>query len=499
MAANLAEKRKEMDQLRSNYESVEGPIFRVISQSQARELHSAACHILEHTGILVHHSEAVAMLKKAGAFVEGENRVRISAGLVEWALKQAPSRTTLYNRDGVPTMRCEGNNVHYGVGSDCPFILDHETGERRPFTTADTVKGMTICDFLPHIDFVMSMGIIDDVPKEVTYQHEFAVMIKNTSKPMVITAADGDCLNDIIEMAAAVVGGRQALSNRPLFCLYDEPSSPLQHSETAVEKLFIMADNRLPVNYSPGAMAGATCPMTMAGSIAQAAAEILSGLVMHQLRNPGAPFVFGGGMSPIDMSSMQPTYSAPEAMLTQAGLVELAHYYNLPSWGFGGCSASKVADQQAVIEAATYSMMSALMGCNIVHDVAYLEFGITNSFETLVMNNEIISQIKRLMGGITINEEQLALEAIDRVGPGGNYLGDEHTFNHFRKNWQPDLTDRQTYESWVDSGRKTMGDRAKEKINYILANHKPAQLGAETIALVDALLAKAEERYGIKR
>ena len=202
-------------------------------------------------------------------------------------------------------------------------------------------------------------------------------------------------------------------------------------------------------------------------------------------------------MSPIDMSSMQPTYSAPEAMLSQAGLVELAHYYNLPSWGFGGCSASKVADQQSVIEAAMYSMMSALMGCNIVHDVAYLEFGITNSFETLVMNNEIISQIKRLMGGITINREQLALDAIHRVGPGGNFLGDEHTFNHFRKNWKPDLTDRQTYESWVESGSKTMGDRAKEKINYILANHKPAPLSVDMIAELDRLLAKAEARFGL--
>lgn len=469
-------------------------MFRVLSDSQVQEIHASACQILEHTGVVVHHAEAVEMLKKAGAYVSDENRVRIPSGLVEWAIKQAPSRTTLYNRDGQPVMFCEGKNVYYGTGSDCPYLLDHETGERRPFNLEDTVKGMTLCDYLPHIDFVMSMGIINDVPKETTYQHEFAAMITNTKKPMVITAADGQSLNDIIDMAAAVLGGRQALSNRPLFCLYDEPSSPLQHSETAIEKLFIMAENKLPVNYSPGAMAGATCPMTMAGAMAQAAAEILSGLVMHQLRNPGAPFVFGAGMSPIDMSSMQPTYSAPEAMLTQAGLVELAHYYNLPSWGFGGCSASKVADQQAVIEAATYNMMSALMGCNIVHDVAYLEFGITNSFETLVMNNEIISQVKRLMGGIKVDRENLALEAIDRVGPGGHFLGDEHTFNHFRENWQPDLTDRQTFEAWEASGRKTMGDRAKEKINFILANHKPEALPQSVLGEIDRMLIAIDAR-----
>lgn len=486
----MDKKRKVMDTLRNNDEAVEGPFFRVNSESQSQQLHSEACHSLEHTGILLYHTGAVDMLKKAGAYVEENNRVHIPAGLVEWAIKQAPSRATLYNRDGDPVMLCEGHNFYYGTGSNCSFILDHETGERRPHTTADTINRMTICDFLPHIDFVISMGMTDDVPYEVTCQHEFAVMIKNTNKPMVITAADGDCLNDIIDMAAVVVGGRQALSNRPLFCLCDEPSSPLRHSKTTVEKLFIMADNRLPVNYSSGDMVGATFPMTMAGAIA----EILSGLVMHQLRNPGAPFVFGKGMSPINGSSMQPTYSASDAMLSQASFVELAHYYNLPSWGFGGCSTSKVADHQSVIEAATYNMMAALMGCNIVRDVSNLEFGITDSFETLVMNNEIIGQIKRLIGGITINRDNLAIDAIHRVGPGGNFLGDKHTYKHFRNNWKPDLTDRQTYENWVDSGRKTMGDRAKEKIKYILAYHKQKQLGAEMIAELDRILAKAEAR-----
>ncbi|KKM10969.1 trimethylamine methyltransferase [Clostridiales bacterium PH28_bin88] len=481
--------------MRSNYSAFQSPQFRVLSDSQVREIHAAACHILEYTGVVVHHEEAVEMLKKAGGYVSGGNRVRIPAGLVEWAIRQAPSRTVLYNRDGEPAMWCEGYNVYFGVGSDCPYLLDHNTGERRPFATQDVANGMTLCDFLPHIDFVMSMGIISDVPKEVTYQHEFAVMIKNTKKPMVITAADGECLNDIIDMAAAVVGGRQALSSRPLFCLYDEPSSPLQHSFTAIEKLFIMAENNLPVNYSPGAMAGATCPVTMAGAIAQAAAEILSGLVIHQLRKPGAPFVFGAGMSPIDMSSTQPTYSAPEAILAQAGLCDLAHHYNLPTWGFGGCSSSKVADQQASIEAATYNLMSAMMGCNIVHDVAYLEFGKTNSFEMLVINNEIIGQVKRIMGGITVDREHLALDAIHRVGPGGHFLGDEHTFKHFRENWQPKLTDRRTYEAWAEDGKKTMGDRAKEYVNFILENHRPQALPESVVCELDGILASVEKRY----
>ncbi|MDA8229380.1 MAG: trimethylamine methyltransferase family protein, partial [Desulfitobacterium hafniense] len=462
-----------MEQMKEDIRTFNTSKFQALTNEQMEEVHSASLTILEDVGTVVHHDEAIELLKKAGAYVEKGNRVFLPASLVEGAIRTAPSRVVIYDRNGKPAMFLENYNSYFGTGSDCPSILDSFTGEKRKFLYKDVEDAVTLCDYLPNIDFIMSMGLISDVKKEVSYQHEYAVMLRNSTKPQVITAADRESLDDIVEMAAAAVGSREKLSRKPLFVLYDEPTSPLQHTFTALDKLLYMAEHRLPTNYAPGMMAGATGPITMAGAIAQANAEILAGLVIHQLKNPGAPFVFGAGMSPIDMVSMQPTYSAPEAMMAQAGICDMARYYQLPSWGFAGCSASKLPDEQAMIEASNYIFMAAMCGTNLTHDVGYLEFGLTYSFDLLVMCNEVIGQVRRLMQGIRVDQEYLAVDAIRRVGPGGHFLGDEHTFNHFRENWKPDITDRNTYEAWLANGGTSMGQRAKVKIQYILENHQP--------------------------
>jgi len=462
-----------------------------LSENQMRDIHTAALEILEDTGTIVHHEEAVKLLHQAGANVKDGNRVYLSGNLVERAIQSAPSRVTIYDRNTNPAMFLEGRNVYYGTGSDCPNLLDSFSGERRQFLSSDVEDAVRLADYLPNINFTMSMGLAPDIPIDVQYQQKYAIMIRNSTKPQVITAANKTSLNDIINIAAAVVGDREELSRKPVFVLYDEPTSPLVHTEEALEKLLFMAENGLPINYSPGTMAGGTSPVTMAGSIAQANAEILAGLVIHQLKKPGAPFIFGGGMSPMDMQSMQPTYSSPEAMVEQAGLCQISRcLYNLPTWGFGGCSASKLADEQAVNEAATYILMSGLMGTNLVHDVGYLEFGLTYSFDLLVMCDEFIGQVRRMMEGIRVDREYLALDAIKRVGPGGHFLQDEHTLNHFRENWQPDITDRTTHETWIADGATTMGQRAKEKIKHVLEMHNPEPLSPEIDAEIEAILQK---------
>jgi trimethylamine--corrinoid protein Co-methyltransferase len=217
--------------------------------------------------------------------------------------------------------------------------------------------------------------------------------------------------------------------------------------------------------------------------------------VLHQLKRPGAPFIFGAGMSNLDMSSVQPTYSSPEAVISQAGLCSLGRYYNLPTWGFAGCSSSKVPDEQAVYEATMYNLMAGLMGSNLNHDVGYLEFGLTYSLEALVMCDEQIRYIRRMMEGIRIDREYLAKEAIQRVGPGGNFLSDEHTFNHFRENFIGDITDRRTYEQWQRAGATTMRERARMKIKKILADHQPLPLAAPAEEAIEGILKAAEERH----
>ena len=469
--------------------------LKYLSHEQMQAIHSASLEVLQDVGTIIHHSETIERLRRAGATVLDDQRLCIPAELVAQAVQSAPASVTIYDRNGIPAMFLEEENVYYGTGSDCPNLLDSFSGARRDFLFKDVQDAVRLVDALPNIDFSMSMGLATDISAALQYQYKYAAMLRNSTKPQVITAADKTVLNDIVDMAAAVVGGRAALRRRPIFVLYDEPTSPLVHSHAAMQKLTFMAENGLPTNYSPGIMAGGTSPVTMAGAVTQANAEILAGLVIHQLINPGAPFIFGAGMSPMDMQSMQPTYSAPEAMMTQVALCQIGRcLYDLPTWGFGGCSAAKCVDEQSINEAATYLMMAGWMGTNLVHDVGYLEFGLTYSFDLLVLCDEFIGQIRRMMEGIQVDREHLAVDVIKRVAPGGHFLGDDHTFAHFRENWAPDLTDRKTYETWQSEGATSMGQRCKTKIERLLKGHVPASVPDDADAKIDLILKRAAAR-----
>ena len=473
-----------------------GVFFRTLSERQAEEIHLASCEILEETGMLIHHEEAVELLRQAGAYVEDGNRVYFPTRLVERALRSAPARVTMYNRRGEPAMYLEGVNVHFGTGSDTLNYLDPFTQERRSWHKADLAQAIRICDALPNIDFVMSMGLLVDVDRRLINREQYAIMLQNTIKPQVVIAEDGDALRDIIGMAAAAVGGKERLRQKPLFMVYTEPTSPLQHPRESIDKLLIAAEAGVPTNFACGGVGGATVPTTVGGALVQANAEALSGLVIHQLKSPGAPFIYGYGNSPMDMRTMQAVYATPEAILYQGGMVDLAHYYGLPSWGYAGCSNAKTFDEQAVLEATMFTVMGALQGCNLMHDVFYMEFGLTGSLELLVIANEVIGRAKRLLAGIATDRESLGVDAIKRVGPAGDFLGDQHTAQYFRANWQPDLSDFNGYETWAAAGSKTLGQRVRERIREIVAAHQPEPLPDKTQAAIEGILRQARARAG---
>ena len=457
------------------------------SAEQLRTIHAGALEILEEVGCELHHKDAAALLAAAGARVEGR-RVFLAAEMVERALETTPSEILVYDRDGNPAMDLSGRNVYFGTGSDCIFLRDSFTGERRVFSEQDMIDAVRLSDALPNVDFLMSMGMIDGVKPKHQCQQQYANMIKYSRKPQVVVAVSRQCLDDIVQLAATIApGGREELKRRPRFVLYTEPSSPLVHSFDAIDKLIYAAENLIPTNYAPGMMAGATGPVTPEGAVTLAAAETLFGLVIHQLTNPGAPFIFGAGMSNIDMQSMQPSYASPEAMMTQAGLCELGrNLYKLPTWGFAGCCASKLADTQAINEAATYIFMAGLTGTNLNHDLGYLEFGLTFSFDLLVMTDESVGQLRRIMDGFSLTREAMALDAIREAGPGGEFLTCDHTLDHFRENWIPGVSDRNTYEYWIQQGSTSMEDRCKAKIRDILS--RPVE--AYDAVAIDAVLAE---------
>jgi trimethylamine--corrinoid protein Co-methyltransferase len=467
------------------------PQFAVLSESQLEDLHLAALEVLRRTGIRFHHRGALEMLRQAGAFVHDGNLVKFPAVMVEDALSSAPGRIILCDRDGEASVRLEGTKVWFGTGSDCLYVLDPQTGDRRKFTKADIVAGYHLCDALPNIHFVMSIGIPADVDPDLAYDVQMALMLEHTTKPIVFVTDDRASCQRAIDMAAVVAGGHSALVEQQHILLYSEPSSPLQQSETAVDKLLLMAENRLPIVHSPAPLMGGTGPITMASGLAMALAEILSSLAVHQLQNPGAPFVFGAGLHHMDMKSAQICYASPEFQLTKAAIAQLGRWYGLPTWGYAGCSDAKVLDEQAAAEAMLSVLMAKLSGANLIHDVGYVESGLTTSFEMIVLTDELVALVNNLMKGIEIDDDTLMLDEIHDVGPGGHFMDTQQTLERFRDFWYPGLLDRGRREQWLATGGTTLGQRLNDRVREIVEHHRPGPLKVDKRQQVQEILARA--------
>lgn len=451
--------------------------IRILSDEQCEAIHHASLEILRRTGVRVHHKGALDLLRQTDAVISDGNLVRFPPGLVEWALKQAPSRIALCWRGSSQVATAlEGWKVHFGPGSDCINYLDPRTGERRLFRTEDLVDAIHLVDALPEMGFCMSMGIPSDLGLASAYRHQFALMLEHTKKPIVFVANDRADCEAIVAMAASAAGGLEALRLNPNLLLYSEPTTPLQHSETATGKLLYMAEVGLPIVHSPAPMMGGTAPVTLAGGLALGNAEVLSSLVMHQLQRPGAPFVYGQGLHHMDMKTAISVYGAPEYQLARVLVADMARFYGLPIWGYAGHSDSCMLDEQAAIDAAFSVLVAFLTGTHLAHDVGYLEAGLTTSPEMIVLTAEVISMMKRFIEGVTVDEELLALEVIHQVGPGGNYLTQKHTLKHFRELWQPVLFSRERMADWLQRGGKGMRERVRERTVAIMESHKPEPL-----------------------
>jgi len=448
----------------------------LLSPDQLEELHLASLEVLDTVGVRVHEEEALGMLRREGARVNGDH-VYIPAWMVQQALSLAPCRIPIGNRKGERSMFLEKGRVYFGTGSDTQFTFDIYDGLHRQTVKQDVANAAKIADGLEEIDFVMSLGIASDVPIKTSFLHQFEAMVLNTIKPIVYTADNRQDVANIIEMAEIVAGSPEALAANPFLILYAEPSSPLQHSQMAVEKLLLCAERRLPVVYIPTVMLGATGPVTSAGALIVAIAEVLSGLVIHQLKAKGAPFIFGGSAPPMDMKTSICSYGAPEAILNDAAMITMSRFYDLPVFCTAGCSDAQVFDQQAGLEAGFSMLLLGLAGGNLIHDLGYIGAGITSSMGMLVLCNETAGMVRQVLKGIEISPITLALELIKKVGPGGHFLTEGHTLEHFREHlYFPELLNRFGYEGWKEAGSVTFGQRANEKAREVLENHLVEEL-----------------------
>ena len=464
------------------------PRLQMMDDDQCGKIHQTSLEILRKTGVRVHNEEALALLRDAGCSVTDGTLVRIPPGLVEWALAQAPSTIALCDRGSTTAQvrLCPGESW-FGPGSDCPYYLDPKDGTRRPFTLADLEACVRLADALPQISFLMSMGIPRDYHGN-TYRRQYATLIEGSRKPVVFVCNDGADCRAIASAAAAVAGGMQELRLNPTLLLYSEPTTPLQHSATATEKLLYMASEGLPVVHSPAPMMGSTAPVTLAGGLALGNAEVLSGIVMHQRRRPGAPFLYGSGLHHMDMKTSISVYGAPEFQLARAAVACMGRYYGLPTWGYAGHSDSILFDEQAAADSAFSVQTALLSGTNLIHDAGYLEAGLITSPEMMVFTADMIDMMRHFTDGFGMGSDDLALEVIHTVGPGGNYLAEDHTLRHFREQWQPALFDRQRFDGWQASGSKGLRARLREKTVETMSGHQGTPLSPELAREVERIL-----------
>jgi len=449
-------------------------------------IHSQSIEILERIGVAIRSEMASKLLTDSGSEInQSRGTVKIPAALIEQAVKNAPKNITLYGRNPHYDIKLESGMVHFGLGLNAQQVLDLETGERR-FSTKDDVGRMArLADALPNIDFVMPLGSALDKPKNSQDRHELDALLNNTEKPIICWAENGQGL---LRMAAAAAGEDENLSSRPIVSMYGLTTSPLQHEKRYVENLIEFAKAGVPAVYGSCIQLGATGPITVAGSLTQVNAEVLSGLAIAQLAKKGAPFIYACMGSILDQYTAVMSHGAPELALVNAGATDLATYYGLPHFGVGGCTDSKVVDEQAAGEATETTLMAGLCGTHLVHGLGYVESSVTASYDMIVIGDEIAGMVKRMLADGPVTRETISFETIDRVGPRGSFLSTPHTLKYLGQHFRTTLMDRRRFDGWQKDGAKHLAIRASEKAKKLLAEHQPQPLPSDISATIRTMV-----------
>jgi len=475
---------------------LKGGQLKLLTEDQLYDIHLAVLRLLNEHGVKIQNEKALKLLDEAGAKVDFKGYVaKFPEYLVKECIGKTPKCVRLCGRDPKEDFVVEGRKVYFGTAAGAPYISDLETRERRIGKLVDIINVAKVIDALPNIDYAMGITSASDVPKSVIGLYEAYATLANTCKHVqAFCYADGRLTDALIRIAELVVGGRNELKKRPIISLYDEPSSPLIFGDDFVDGLMKWSEAGLPLIWAPCIISGATSPITIVGSVVQGIAESIAGNIISQLVNPGTPFIFGLVPLSLDMRSGLASYGKAECMIMEIILGQMSEFYGTPSFGTGGITDSKVLDEQAVAEATMQLTIASLSGNNLIHDVAFLESAKSGSVELLIICDEIIAMLRRIMRGIDINDETLAVEAIKEAGHGGSFLSLRHTLKHFTSEYfLSELMDRSTWTKWKKDGGKTLGQRAREKARRILKEHEVEPLSKDVKQEIEKIIRKTEK------
>jgi trimethylamine--corrinoid protein Co-methyltransferase len=462
-----------------------GPLggqYQPLSESQIQQIHAASLEVLERTGIHVANEQALDLYRQRGARTEGD-KVHITVKMVEDALQTVPMRVLLAGRDPAQDVVLKGRRVYAGTGGSPTTVLDPGADTVRPGTLGDLADLARLADALEHCDFIAIPLHPTDVPEEDVPVNRFYTCLTNSTKHVMsnVQGRPGSLegVQQVIEMASLIAGGFDDLQERPFVsAVASWMVSPL-HLDTGVTDILIeWCKHGLPLVLSSAPMTGSTSPVTLAGTLVQLNAEQLSGIVLTQLVRPGTPVLAGYIPGVADMRSGGYVAGAIEFGMMQAAAAQLAQFYKVPIYGSGGMTDSKLPDAQSGYEKMGTLLLAAMGGCNYIHHAYGM---ITNmnaaSLEQMVIDDDIVGMAMRALRGVEVTDASLAVEAIDRVGPGGHYLMDAHTLQFMRSElYQPPLADRQNRAVWQSAGKRDTRARAIARLQKLLDAHVPPGL-----------------------
>ena len=473
------------------------PSLRPLSPDGLARMHAASLQILGETGVAVGSATVRDRMAAAGANVDGD-RVRLPAGLVEAALAVAPHSYTLAAREPAWDLPLDGAHGYLSIDGSAAEILDLETGVRRSSTEADLAQVTRLADALPEISFLWQGVEAGDRPVPVRPLHELRTQLANSGKHVqLMTAVTPLAARGAVEMARAVAGGADALRARPILSSFQVSLSPLTFEGDALEAALVYAEAGVPAGFVVMAIGCATAPSTPAGVLAQTNAEVLAGVTILETLAPGARTFFGACSTTMDLRTGLVACGGPEDLLYQAAFAQLARNYRLPSSVGTFAPGSKTSDWQAGLENGLSGLMSLFAGADMLSGAGLLYAARVFALEEMVLDAEIFGLIRHLAGGITVNDATLAVDVIGEVGPGGNFLAEDHTIDHMRDLWQPRLFDRGTWEDWEAGGRPSPRDRARERARSLLASHVPPPLPDGMAAELDGIVAAYSREAGV--
>lgn len=468
--------------------------FPLLSNEALDTLHDTSLRILEKIGVRVNHETILARLADSGARVEADSRiVKFPAQMVQNALEVCGKTHVLYGRDRTKRVVFGKREMAF-LSSGGQFAwVDPVKKVRRDPVLEDTITAIRVADALENIDIVGGFALPAEVNAKVRDVILWAELVRGTTKPILTWIHSKETALYVLEILEAVAGRAEELRKYPPTFAFVEPISPLQFTKEGMDLLLIFAERGLPVGIGPMVMSMATGPATLAGTVAQENAEILAGITIAQVLAPGLPVCYWGIPHIMDARTGNISFGSPEQALMGIAHVQLAARYGIPGGINVGLTDAKVPDAQSGLEKGMTVLLGALAGADIFGHMGIAGADQGASLPQLVIDNEMAGFIRRLRRGFVVNEETVAMDVLERVGIGGQFLTEEHTFRNYRgEQWVSDLFDRKDWQSWLVDGGRTIMERAAEKAEQIAATHSAPPLAPEVEHELNSIVKAAE-------